>query len=307
MHKRLRKNFIIMEKSKSQKSTVLVVLIFIQLLFGVNFPASKIIVGKMDPILWSNIRFLLAGFAMLIFTVFMRRPHPKLNKEFCISVTILSILGMALGQGLFLIGLQYTTSVNSAILITCIPVLTLLIVVLRRQEELTFNKLVGITMSFMGVLLMRDITSFKLGNATLWGDMLVFLAALCFAAYLSFGKKFFMKYDNMWATSWMFLISGMIMSFFNLSKFSSIDYSSFDNIFYLCACFSIIGATLLTYFLNNWALRRAASGNVAIFIYLQPVVAGAIGYFFLREIITIRMMVCSVLILSGLLFSISKK
>ena len=244
---------------------------------------------------------------MLIMTLMMRRKHPKLNKEFLIPVTILSILGMALGQGLFLIGLQYTTSINSAILITCIPILTLLIVVLRRQEELTFNKLIGIMMSFMGVILMRDITSFKVGNDTVLGDFLVLLAALCFAAYLSFGKKFFMKYDNMWSTSWMFLISAFLMSFFNFSKIGTLSVSEYSSVFYYCATFSIIGATLLTYFLNNWALKKASSGNVAIFIYLQPVVAGIIGYFFLGELITLRTAVCSALILSGLLFSMSKK
>lgn len=295
------------QEKKDNPTVVLAVLVFIQILFGVNFPASKVIVGKMDPILWSNIRFLLAGVGMLIFTLIMRRKHPVLNKEFLLPVTILSILGMALGQGLFLIGLRYTTSINSAILITCIPILTLLIVVLRQQEELTFNKLVGLVMSFMGVLLMRDITSFKLGNETLWGDILVFLAALCFAAYLSFGKKFFMKYDNMWSTTWMFLVSGTLMSFFNFNKFSQISTTEFSQVFYYCAGFSIFGATLLTYFLNNWALKRAASGNVAIFIYLQPVVAGLIGYFFLGETVTVRMMICSVLILTGLLFSMSKR
>lgn len=286
---------------------VLGVLVFIQILFGINFPASKVIVGKMDPILWSNIRFLLAGIAMLILTLIMRRPHPKLNKAFLIPVTVLSVLGMALGQGLFLIGLRYTTSINSAILITCIPILTLLIVVIRQQEELTFNKLIGLIMSFMGVILMRDITSFQLGNETLMGDILVFLAALCFAAYLSFGKKFFMKYDNMWSTTWMFMVSGLLMGLFNFGKFSGLASAEFSNVFYMCAVFSIFGATLLTYFLNNWALKRAASGNVAIFIYLQPVVAGVIGYFFLGETVSIRTIVCSVLILSGLLFSMSKK
>lgn len=292
---------------KKTNSHVIVVLIFIQLLFGVNFPASKIIVDKMDPILWSNLRFLLAGIAMLFFTLLMRREHPKLNKDFLLPVSILSILGMALGQGLFLIGLRYTTATNSAILITCIPILTLLIVVLRQQEELTFNKLIGLVMSFMGVILMRDISSFKVGNETLWGDILVFSAAFCFASYLSFGKKFFMKYDNMWSTTWMFIISGLVMGLFNFGKFSSLTETEFSELFFYCAAFSIFGATLLTYFLNNWALKRAASGNVAIFIYLQPVVAGLIGYFFLGELITIRTVVCSILILSGLLFSMSKK
>ena len=292
---------------KSKNSIVVAVLIFIQILFGINFPASKVIVGKMDPILWSNIRFILAGVAMLFFTLLLRRPHPKPDKEFFFPVIILSIFGMALGQGLFLIGLKYTTSINSAILITCIPILTLFIVVLRKQEELTFNKLIGFFMSFLGVVLMRDIASFKLGNATLFGDFLVFTAAFCFAIYLSYGKKFFMKYDNMWSTTYMFFISGFAMAMFNFDKFHTLTTVEFDSVFYYCAAFSIIGATLLTYFLNNWALKRAASGNVAIFIYLQPVVAGLIGYFFLKEVISLRMLVCSVLILFGLLFSVSKK
>ena len=110
------------QEKKDNPKVVLAVLVFIQILFGVNFPASKVIVGKMDPILWSNIRFLMAGVGMLIFTLIMRRKHPVLNKEFLLPVSILSILGMALGQGLFLIGLRYTTSINSAILITCIPI-----------------------------------------------------------------------------------------------------------------------------------------------------------------------------------------
>lgn len=292
---------------KTESSTVIGVLILIQILFGINFPASKVIVGKMDPILWSNIRFILAGVGMLIFTLLMKKPHPKPNKEFFVPVIILSILGMALGQGLFLIGLKYTTSINSAILITCIPILTLFIVVVRRQEELTFNKLIGFIMSFMGVILMRDISSFQLGNDTLLGDLLVFSAAFCFAMYLSFGKKFFMKFDNMWSTTYMFFISGIAMALFNFNKFHQVGSVSGDGLFLACAGFSIIGATLLTYFLNNWALRRAPSGSVAIFIYLQPVVAGLIGYFFLNEIITTRTIVCSILILSGLLFSIRKK
>ncbi len=283
------------------------VLILIQVLFGVNFPASKVIVGKMDPILWSNLRFFIAGLAMLFFTILMRRPHPRVDKNFLFPVAILSILGMALGQGLFLIGLRFTTAINSAILITCIPVLTLVIVVLRRQEDLNFNKLIGFTMSFLGVVLMRDVSSFKIGNATLWGDLLVFSAATCFAMYLSFGKKFFMKYDNMWSTTWMFFISALAMSVFNVNKFGQLSDVVYGPVFLYCASFSIFGATLLTYFLNNWALKRAPSGNVAIFIYLQPVVAGIIGYVFLKEVITMRVIICSLLILTGLLFSISKK
>lgn len=291
----------------NKTGTVVFVLIFIQLLFGVSFPASKVIVQQMDPVLWSNLRFFFAGVGMLAMTLVMRRKHPPITKSFLSQVCILSILGMALGQGLFLVGLQYTSSINSSIIITFIPILTLLIVILRKQESLTYNKFIGIILAFMGVILMRDITQLSLGNSTFIGDILVFCAALCFAMYLSFGKKFFMKYDNMWSTTWMFFISSFVMSLFNFTKFSSLGSFEFSELFIQCALFSIIGATLLTYLLNNWALKRAPSGNVAIFIYLQPVVAGLIGYFFLDEIITVRMLMCGVLIMIGLIFTLQKK
>lgn len=285
---------------------VISVLIFIQVLFGINFPASKIIVTQMDPVLWSNLRFLLAGIAMGLFSLIFRRKHPPLTKEFFKQVIPLSLLGMALGQGLFLIGLRHTTSVNSAILITSIPILTLVIVVLRKQEHLTYNKVFGFVFAFLGVVLIRDITQFEVGDKTIIGDLLVFLGALCFALYLSFGKKFFSSYDNMWSTTWMFLISGIAMSVFNIFKFSSLGEVNYTSEFTVSALFSILFATLLTYFLNNWALQKVSSGLVAVFIYLQPIVAGIVAYFYLGEEITSRMVICSLFIFAGLVFTLIK-
>ena len=65
-----------------RQGTVVLVLIFIQVLFGVNFPASKVIVEKMDPVIWSNLRFLFAGIGMLIMSLVFRRKHPHITKEF---------------------------------------------------------------------------------------------------------------------------------------------------------------------------------------------------------------------------------
>ena len=47
----------------------------------------------------------------------------------------------------------------------------------------------------------------------------------------------------------------------------------------LGAIFPTIGAYLLTY----WALARAESSLVALFVYLQPVIAGITGAIFLGE------------------------
>lgn len=290
--------------NQSSQAVVYSALILIQVLFGINFSTSKVIVGQLDPFIWSNLRFLIAGVLMLLLTLATKRPHPEMTKSFCVPLIPLSLLGMALGQGLFLIGLKHTTSVNTAIITTSIPILTLLVVVLRKQESITINKLIGFFLAFCGVIFIRDLSQVSFGADTFFGDLMVFLGAFCFALYLSYGKKFLLLHDNLWVTTWMFIISGIFMTIINIPKFYDFQMPVMNSVFIGSAVFTIIGATLVTYFLNNWALKRAPSGNVALFIYLQPVIAGIIGWYFLDEKITVRMFICSLLIMSGLLFSI---
>lgn len=288
---------------KSEALIIYSVLVLIQVLFGVNFSTSKIIVGKLDPIIWSNIRFVLAGIGMLFITLIFRRKHPPLTKDFLVPLVPLSLLGMALGQGLFLFGLKYTTSINTAIITTSIPILTLVIVVIRRQESLTVPKAVGFLLSFIGVLAIRDLSQLQFSSQTFIGDMMVFTGAMCFALYMSYGKPFLSRFDNMWITTWMFLISGLIMTIFNIPKWMEFKMPELDAVLIGSASFTIIGATLFTYLLNNWVLKRAPSGNVALFIYLQPVVAAFVGWKFLGENITARMILCTFMILTGLVCS----
>lgn len=290
----------------SSNIAIISTLIGIQVLFGINFATSKVIVGKLDPIMWSNIRFFLAGIGMLILTLIFRRPHPALTKSFILPLVPLSLLGMALGQGLFLFGLKYTTSINTAIITTSIPILTLVIVIIRGQEKLTVPKIVGFVLAFIGVISIRDLSSLQFSSNTFLGDMMVLTGALCFALYLSFGKNYLARYDNMWVTTWMFLVSGLAMTIFNIPQWQSFQMPELTPVLVGAATYTIVGATLVTYLLNNWVLRRAPSGNVALFIYLQPVVAAFIGWKFLDETISIRMVFSTFLILLGLVCSMLK-
>ena len=241
---------------------------------------------------------------MLIISLVLKQPRPKMNKTYLKKVSLLSILGLALGQGLFLTGLKWTSSVNSALITSCIPIWTLIIVVLRGQELLTFNRLIGILMAFFGMLFMRDITYMSLSNESFMGDIFVLAATFCFSLYLSFGKDFFEHNNNYWATTIMFFISGTIIIIFKIPLILELKNIVFDQEFLICALYSVLGATLLTYLLNNWSLKKTQAANVALFIYLQPVVAAVIGYYYLGEVITMRMLLCSFFILLGLIFSV---
>jgi drug/metabolite transporter (DMT)-like permease len=69
------------------------------------------------------------------------------------------------------------------------------------------------------------------------------------------------------------------------------------------AVFAVLGATLMTYFLNFWALAHAKSSQVALYIYIQPVVAAVIAWLWQGEIPTPRTLAASVLIFLGMLLA----
>ena len=68
----------------------------------------------------------------------------------------------------------------------------------------------------------------------------------------------------------------------------------------------ILGATVVTYFLNLWAVKRVLATRVAIFIFLQPLIAASLGVAFRGEEITVRFGAAAALVLAALLLRDSK-
>jgi len=65
----------------------------------------------------------------------------------------------------------------------------------------------------------------------------------------------------------------------------------------------VVGATVLPYLLNSWALVRVKSSVVAIYILVQPIVAGALGRVFLHETLGPNTAVAAGLVVAGVLLS----
>ena len=63
----------------------------------------------------------------------------------------------------------------------------------------------------------------------------------------------------------------------------------------------VLGATVLTYALNLFALKHTQASRVALYIFLQPVVATVLSVLVLGEAVTWRLLVAGGLVLASLL------
>lgn len=287
-------------------------LIAVQVLFGLNYVISKVVVTAFPPLVWASIRIIIAAVFMVGFALISRRPgSPDLRraedrKNFFIPLIGLSLLGMIINQASFLVGLSRTTSTNSAVLNTMIPVFTLLIVTIRGQERLTIYKFLGFVLAFAGVLSLRRIEDFSLSDQTLIGDLLTLLNCLSYGLFLSFGKTFTERHDRVWTTAWLFLYGTFGLTLIALPDYQRFVLPEFTPLLWGCMAFAVFGGTLATYFLNVWALSQTRSSSVALYIYIQPVIAAALAWVWWSEPISVRTLVSSGLIFLGMTLSLKK-
>ncbi|MFN7684914.1 MAG: DMT family transporter [Oligoflexia bacterium] len=285
---------------------VFLALLAVQLLFGAGYVVSKELVGTFPPLVWASLRIVISTVLMLAFALTWGRKSPTGWKEFFKPLIAFALLGMIINQSSFLVGLRYTTSTNSAILNTLIPVFTLAVVSIRGQEKFTLSRGLGFLLALAGVLVLRNVEDFTLSNETLKGDFLTVLNCLSYAFFLSYSKPFLEKHDRVWTTTWLFVYGSIGISLLAIPDYLHFTWPEMTPLLWGCAVFAVLGTTLLTYFLNFWALSYAKSSSVALFIYLQPGIASLVAYFWKGEPITLRSFVASLLIFFGMLLGLRK-
>jgi len=284
---------------------VIAALVGVQLCFGSNYVVSKVVVSHFPPLVWAGIRIAISTVVMFAVCIASGRPRPKMNRDFLFPMIGLSLMGTILNQASFLVGLSMTTAANSAVLNTLIPVSTLAIVTLRGQEVFNWKKGVGFILALLGVLAIRKIEDIRFSDSTFVGDLLTVFNCVIYACFLSLSKKFLEKYDALWVTAFLFLYGTVGINLLAITSWQTFVPPEMDTHLMGMALFAIVFGTLAPYFLNFWALKHAKASQVALFIYLQPIIAAAVAYFWLGNTITMRVVVSSVLIFSGLLVALS--
>jgi drug/metabolite transporter (DMT)-like permease len=133
----------------------------------------------------------------------------------------------------------------------------------------------------------------------LLGDLLTQANAASFGLFLVISKKVIHRVGATTATAAIFCFGAFGISLYGASTVASLDFAAVPPRIWGIAAFIIVFPTVLTYFLNYWALARVESSLVALFIYLQPLLATALSAVFLDEPITPRLILSSFFVFAG--------
>jgi drug/metabolite transporter (DMT)-like permease len=266
----------------ADRSRVLSALVLVQIFFGVHYLMAKVLLETIPPLVWAPIRVAGAAVLLAAAAVVLRRPFPSRKGDLA-KLALFSIFGVIVNQICFVEGLHRTTPTHSALINTWIPVGTLLFAVLLGREAMTWRKGVSLLLALGGVLLVIRPDRPSTGGATLAGDLLTLVNGTSYAFFLVISKRILSRTDPLAATAVLLVFGTLGIGLVGSPSLMAFDPSTVPASIWGLGVLIVLFPTAGAYFLIYWALARAESSLVALFIYLQPLLAGVLSAILLGE------------------------
>jgi drug/metabolite transporter (DMT)-like permease len=273
-------------------------LIAVQIMFASWAIFGKIVLQSMSSVSLVGIR--ICG-AAIIFSVLRRKLFElwRLPKRVIAWLLLCSVLGIVMNQLLFVKGLSLTTAINATLLSTTIPVLAVTISIALGHERASLRHLVGIVLAICGVVYLVDPWQAGFSTQTTLGNILCVTSSLSYGSYIAVSRNLVRRYGALRVTSWIFQISAIITLPVAVYAWSGGGLEPVSGKTWVAVVYIVLVPTVMAYYLNAWALGRVAPSVVAIYIYMQPMLAFGLAPLILGERWNSKTILACVLIFAG--------
>ena len=239
-----------------------------------------------------------ATLAFLILRRLTTRPRITRRSDYA-RLALYSLLGVVLNQFLYVKGLALSTVINATILSTTIPIAALLVSVMSGRERPAPRVFVGMLIAACGVVYLVNPTHADFSRATMIGNLLLILITLAYGAYIAISQDVIKRYGALTVITWVFLFGCIATLPIGGYYLMQTPLTHFSARLWFAIAYIILVPTVGAYYLNAWALGRVAPSTVAIYIYLQPLIAFAFAPLLLGEHLNSRTWVAALLIFAG--------
>ncbi len=276
-------------------------LVAVQLLFGLWPVAGAAVLREMSPPALIGVRLCLGAPLLALAAGLPWRERPSTADLG--RLALLAALGISVNQLLFAEGLLRAGPINASLSILLIPPVSLVVGALLGKERPSRARLIGVGIAVLGALVFLRVERLDFGDRRVVGNLMLVGNASVYATYLVLAGPVLARLGTLRTMAWVFVFGALEAAPITLLPMSRVAWTSLPAWAWGSLAFILFGATLATYLLNAFALRRADASMVAVFVYLQPLVATVAAWVVLREVPTPRMLVAGALIVVGVFVS----
>jgi drug/metabolite transporter (DMT)-like permease len=232
----------------------------------------------------------------------LRGREPRISGREWLGIGALGLVGYYAASFLDFIGLQYVGAGAGRLILFLYPTLVLLISFLFLARRPGPREVAAIVVSYAGIALVvsNQVGTTEAGRLFLFGALLIFASALCYAVYLVAGSEMVKRVGSMRFTAYSMMISTVpaVLQFVLLEPPGALALPA------SVWGYAIVLATLSTVlpmFLQAEALRRIGANHFALLGAVGPVSVAITSALGLDEPFTWRQAAGGALVIAGVL------
>ncbi len=282
-------------------------LFFSNFIYALNYTIAKdVMPNYIKP---SGFIFLRVTGAVILFSlIYFLLIKEKVEKQDYVKLFICALFGVAINQLLFFQGLNLSTPINAAIIMTTNPVLVLIISFIIINEPLTVRKVLGIFLGIIGALFLISGTGeISINNQTKIGNIFIFINATSYAIYLVLVKPLMQKYQPITVMFYVFLFGLVLVTPFGYRQLLEVNWLEIPSYIFFEIIFVVIFTTFIAYLLNSVALKNLNPSVVSTYIYLQPIIASVFAIYMQKDSFSILKMTAIIFIFIGVYLVSTRK
>ena len=269
----------------SQPASTLVCLLTVWIAWGGTYPAIRVMVETVPPLLGTSLRFLVAGAVLAAVMAAAGRLRATRREVLGAAAVGTVILG---DIGVLAVAEQEVPAGLAALIIASVP-LWIVLLQLGAREPVARRTVVAVLAGLAGIGLLVD----PGGEAPVGWLLVLVAAAAVEAAGQFFSRSTPLPADPLANTTVQLLAAGLALATAGLAFGEAGDLrpAAFSTDSLLAFAYLVGPGSIVAYSAFTWLLRNAPITTVSTYAYVNPVVAVAAGWALLGERITVEMAV----------------
>lgn len=267
--------------------------------WGTTYLAMRTGAEHMPGLMMAAIRNILAG--ILVVGYFFIKGYRIPDIKTLLQLALIGLIMLGIGNGLMNWGEQTVPSGLASILAALNPLcLAFFSLLLIRGARLSVEVIVGLIIGLAGIfVIFYPLLSQEIHAGFGFGVGLILAAVLGWSSgsVLAAGKKFTL--NILYVCGWEFLFGGIGLLIASLAMGETIPLTAVTTQSWLSIGYLVVVGSLLGFMAYQYALKHLPTTQVAIYGYINPVVAIFLGWLLLDEHLNWHILIGVVITLSG--------
>ncbi len=277
---------------QSRGGRVALALVFIYFVWGSTYSGLHFALQSFPPLLLSGLRNLLGGIGLFIFAL-RRKPEWPTPLEIR-NAGIVGTMLVALSSGTIALGISSVSSGSAAVMVATVPLFATVIAAVAGRP-VTKGEWAAVALGMVGIVVLNSGGAAAQNSAL--GTICVLAGALFWAGGAHLATRLKLPSDLFLSTSLQIGLGGMISTLVAWLIGERIEHVMVGPVF--AFLYLMVFCTMAAYVAYGYLIRHTSPIIASSCMYVNPIVAVALGALLLGEPVTMATVVATVAILGS--------